>query len=175
MGFHGFLPKNTTLTAQNAVEKQGDNVRKYHKGLEAVLTTFRESGPRLKGSFYPLAPRVSYALILSHVYCSSFKICNRVTYHVVTMDHMVLQFTVILDLVMSVSKTLETGKQSAHIWLHRICTKFPRVIRLLKPNGPNIRSTMLSTALCLQTQCVEFLVPQQLKLCMHSVRVFLSM
>ena len=107
--------------------------------------------------------------------CSSFKICKRVTYYVVAMDHMVLQFIVILDLVMSVSKTSETGKQSAHIWLHRICTKFHRVIRQLEPNGPNIRSTMHSTALCLQTQCVELLVPHQWKLCMHSVKVFLSM
>jgi hypothetical protein len=48
-GYHGFLPKNTTSAAQNAIKKQGDTMRNYHKELEAVLTTFRESGPRLKG------------------------------------------------------------------------------------------------------------------------------
>jgi hypothetical protein len=53
-GYHGFLPKNTTSTAQNAIKKQGDNMRNYHKELEAVLTTFRESGPRLKGIILPI-------------------------------------------------------------------------------------------------------------------------
>ena len=53
-GYHGFLPKNTTSTAQNAIKKQGDNMRNYHQELEAVLTTFRESGPRLKGIILPI-------------------------------------------------------------------------------------------------------------------------
>jgi hypothetical protein len=52
-GYHGFLPKNTTSTAQNAVKKQVDNVRNYHKEQEAVLTTFRESG-RSKGIILPI-------------------------------------------------------------------------------------------------------------------------
>jgi hypothetical protein len=177
LGYHGFLPKNTTSTAQNAVEGQGDNMRNYHMELEAVLTTFLELGPaHIKGSSSPLAPRVPYVWILSHVYCSSFKICRKVTRYVVAMDHMILQFTVILDLATSVSKTLGAGRQtSAHICLLLICTRFPRVIRQLKLDGPNIRSTMLSAVLCLQTQCVEYLMPLQLKLCIHSVKVFLSM
>ena len=54
-GYHGFLPKNTTSsTAQNAIKKQGDKMRNYHQELEAVLTTFRESGPRLKGIILPI-------------------------------------------------------------------------------------------------------------------------
>ena len=59
-GYHGFLSKNTTSTAQNAsVKGQGDNMCNYHKELEAVLTTFRESGPRLRAIILPIGSQRS--------------------------------------------------------------------------------------------------------------------
>ena len=85
-GYHGLLPKNTTSTTQNAVKWQGGNKRNYHKELEAVLTTFRELGPRLKGLIVPIGSQgfirvdiVTYVLFI-------IKICKKVTYYVVAMD-----------------------------------------------------------------------------------------
>ena len=58
-GYHGFLPWNTISTAQNAVKGQDDNTHNYHKELEAVLTTFRESDPRLRGIILPIGSQGS--------------------------------------------------------------------------------------------------------------------
>lgn len=55
-GYHGFLPKRKSSSAQNQVLRQGDNIRNYHAELDAVLESFRECSPRLRGIFLPIGP-----------------------------------------------------------------------------------------------------------------------
>ena len=55
-GFHGFLPKNKTSSAQNQVKQQGDNVRNYHAELRAVLASFRDATSHLRGVVLPIGP-----------------------------------------------------------------------------------------------------------------------
>ena len=55
-GYHGFLPKRKTSSAQNQVLRQGDPTRNYHAELDGVLESFRECAPRLRGVFLPMGP-----------------------------------------------------------------------------------------------------------------------
>jgi Plavaka transposase len=55
-GYHGFLPKKKSSSAQNQVSRPGDNIRNYHAELDAVLESFRECSPRLQGVFLPIGP-----------------------------------------------------------------------------------------------------------------------
>jgi Plavaka transposase len=55
-GYHGFLPKRKSSSAQNQVLHQGDNIRNYHAELDAALESFRECSPRLQGVFLPIGP-----------------------------------------------------------------------------------------------------------------------
>lgn len=53
-GYHGYLPKSKTSTAQNQTQLQGDNIRNYHAQLSQVLHSFRTSPPRLRGITLPM-------------------------------------------------------------------------------------------------------------------------
>ena len=55
-GYHGFLPKTKISSAQNASQRQGDNIRRYHAQLSAVLESFQLSGPLLRNVTLPLGP-----------------------------------------------------------------------------------------------------------------------
>lgn len=56
-GYHGFLPKRKSSSAQNQVLRQGDPIRNYHAELDGVLQSFRECGERLRGVFLPIGPK----------------------------------------------------------------------------------------------------------------------
>ena len=53
-GYHGYLPKPKVSSAQNAVQRQGDNIRNYHAQLGTVLETFRTANDRLRNVRLPL-------------------------------------------------------------------------------------------------------------------------
>jgi len=55
-GYHGFLPKPKTSSAQNQTKKQGDNIRNYHAQLYAVLHSFTTAGPQLENVLLPIGP-----------------------------------------------------------------------------------------------------------------------
>ena len=55
-GYHGFLPKPKTSSAQNQVKRPGDNIRNYHAQLNAVLQSFSNAGPRLCNVTLPIGP-----------------------------------------------------------------------------------------------------------------------
>ena len=55
-GYHGFLPKNKVSAAQNASQRQGENIRRYHAQLGVVLESFQLSGPLLRNVTLPLGP-----------------------------------------------------------------------------------------------------------------------
>jgi hypothetical protein len=55
-GYHGYLPKSKTSTAQNQTQLQGDNIRNYHAQLSQVLHSFRTSESRLRGVTLPMGP-----------------------------------------------------------------------------------------------------------------------
>lgn len=55
-GYHGFLPKAKTSSAQNKVNKPGDNIRNYHDQLAAVLQSFTQAGPQLCDVELPIGP-----------------------------------------------------------------------------------------------------------------------
>ena len=55
-GYHGFLPKHKVSSAQNQVQRQGDNIRNYHAQLQAVLSTFTTAAPRLRNVSLPIGP-----------------------------------------------------------------------------------------------------------------------
>jgi Plavaka transposase len=55
-GYHGFLPKQKTSSAQNQTQIQGNNIRNYHAELYAVLNSFTTSEPRLRNVILPLGP-----------------------------------------------------------------------------------------------------------------------
>ena len=55
-GFHGFLPKDRSSTAQNRKKSQGDNIRSYHAQLKAVLATFLTANKRLQNVDLPIGP-----------------------------------------------------------------------------------------------------------------------
>ena len=52
-GYHGFLPKPKTSSAQNQTFKLGDNIRNYHAQLQVVLSSFRTSSLRLQNVQLP--------------------------------------------------------------------------------------------------------------------------
>ena len=56
-GYHGFLPKQKTSSAQNQTQIQGNNIRNYHAELYAVLHSFTTAGPRLRNIMLPLGPK----------------------------------------------------------------------------------------------------------------------
>ena len=47
-GYHGFLPTSKQLSAQNKMNKLGNNMRNYNAELYAVLQPFTTAGPRLR-------------------------------------------------------------------------------------------------------------------------------
>ena len=55
-GYHGYLPKSKTSTAQNQTQLQGDNICNYHAQLSTVLQSFRTSKSRLRGVTLPIGP-----------------------------------------------------------------------------------------------------------------------
>ena len=55
-GYHGFLPKTKVSSAQNTTQRQGDNIRRYHAQLAAVLESFQTAGPLLRNVQLPLGP-----------------------------------------------------------------------------------------------------------------------
>jgi hypothetical protein len=55
-GYHGFLPKRKTSSAQNQTQSQGDNIRNYHAELYTVLQSFTTAGPQLRDVMLPLGP-----------------------------------------------------------------------------------------------------------------------
>lgn len=55
-GYHGFLPKSKTSSAQNKTQSPGDNIRNYHAQLRQVLESFCNAGPRLKNVILPIGP-----------------------------------------------------------------------------------------------------------------------
>ena len=71
-GYHGYLPKPKVSSAQNAVQKQGDNIRNYHAQLQTVLETFRSSNSRLTNVCLPLGPNGT--IVVDVVTCILFVI-----------------------------------------------------------------------------------------------------
>ena len=55
-GYHGLLPKSRVSSAQNQMQAQGDNLRKYHAQLQVVLQTFTTANDRLKNVTLPIGP-----------------------------------------------------------------------------------------------------------------------
>ncbi len=55
-GYHGYLPKRKTSTAQNHTQLQGDNIWNYHAQLSQVLHSFRTSKSRLRRVTLPMGP-----------------------------------------------------------------------------------------------------------------------
>jgi hypothetical protein len=55
-GYHGYLPKSKTSTAQNQTKLQGDNIRNFHAQLSQLLHSFRTSESRLRGVTLPMGP-----------------------------------------------------------------------------------------------------------------------
>ena len=55
-GYHGFLPKHKTSSAQNQTQIQVNNIRNYHAKLYAVLHLFTTAGPQLCKAVLPLGP-----------------------------------------------------------------------------------------------------------------------
>jgi hypothetical protein len=55
-GYHGYLPKSKTSTAQHQTQLQGDNIRNYHAQKSQVLHSFRTSESRLRGVTLPMGP-----------------------------------------------------------------------------------------------------------------------
>ncbi len=53
-GYHGYLPKRKTSTAQNQTQLQGDNIGNYHAQLSQVLHSFRTSESRLHRVTLPM-------------------------------------------------------------------------------------------------------------------------
>ena len=54
-GYHGYLPKSKTSTAQNQTQLQGDNIRNDHAQLSKVLHSFRNLHHICVGSHFPWA------------------------------------------------------------------------------------------------------------------------
>ena len=55
-GYHGFLAKSRASSAQNQIQPQGDNLRKYRAQLKVVLHTFTTANDRLKNVTLPITP-----------------------------------------------------------------------------------------------------------------------
>jgi len=55
-GYHGFMPKRKSSSAQNQVQRLGDPIRNYHAELGGALESFRECGTRLCGVVLPIGP-----------------------------------------------------------------------------------------------------------------------
>lgn len=55
-GYHGFLPKRKTSSAQNQTQRQGDNICNYHADLYTVLQSFTMAGNHLRDVMLPLGP-----------------------------------------------------------------------------------------------------------------------
>lgn len=55
-GYHAFLPKEKSSSAQNVTKRQGDNMRNYHAQLKAALETFRTADERLCNISLPIGP-----------------------------------------------------------------------------------------------------------------------
>ena len=53
-GYHGFLPKPKTSSAQNQIKQTGDNNRNYHAQLTVVLQSFQSANERLKNVTLPI-------------------------------------------------------------------------------------------------------------------------
>ena len=56
-GFHGFLPKDHSSSAENKHKKEGENIRTYHAQLKEVLKTFIAANSRLKGVKLPIGTK----------------------------------------------------------------------------------------------------------------------
>jgi hypothetical protein len=56
-GYHGFLPKRKSSSAQKQTLRMGDAIRIYHKELDAVLESFRKCAPQLCGVHLPIGPK----------------------------------------------------------------------------------------------------------------------
>ena len=56
-GYHGFLPKRKSSSAQKQTLRMGDAIRIYHKELDAVLESFRHCSPQLCGVHLPIGPK----------------------------------------------------------------------------------------------------------------------
>jgi hypothetical protein len=71
-GYHGYLPKSKTSTAQNQTQLQGDNIWNYHAQLSQVLHSFRTSESRLRGVTLPMGP--TGVIVMDIVPCILFVI-----------------------------------------------------------------------------------------------------
>ena len=71
-GYHGYLPKPKVSSAQNTVQRQGDNIRNYHAQLGKVLETFRTANERLRNVRLPLGHKGS--IVVDVVTCILFVI-----------------------------------------------------------------------------------------------------
>ena len=65
-GYHGYLPKSKTSTAQNQIQQQGDNIWNYHSQLSKVLHSFRTSKSRLCGITLPMGPTGVIVVYIVH-------------------------------------------------------------------------------------------------------------
>ena len=69
-GYHGFLPKPKTSSAQNQTFKLGDNICIYHAQLQVVLSSFWTYSLRLRNVRLPLEPTGSiHADIVTCFFC----------------------------------------------------------------------------------------------------------
>ncbi len=56
-GYHGFLPKRKSSSAQRQALCMGDAIRNYHKELAGVLESFCNCSPHLCGVYLPIGPK----------------------------------------------------------------------------------------------------------------------
>ncbi len=56
-GYHGFLPKRKSSSAQRQTLRMGDAIRNYHKELDGVLESFCNCSPHLCGVYLPIGPK----------------------------------------------------------------------------------------------------------------------
>lgn len=56
-GYHGFLPKKKSSSAQKQTLGMGDSIRNYHKELDGALESFRKSSAQLRDVYLPIGPK----------------------------------------------------------------------------------------------------------------------
>jgi hypothetical protein len=56
-GYHGFLPKKKSSSAQQQTLCMGDAIQNYDKELNGVLESFQKCSPQLRGVYLPMGPK----------------------------------------------------------------------------------------------------------------------
>ena len=73
-GYHGFLPKRKSSSAQKQALCMGDAIQNYHKKLDGILESFWKYSPQLRGVYLPIGPKGKICVDI--VTCVLFTIQN---------------------------------------------------------------------------------------------------